>query len=408
MSHLEKNTLPQSHTLDTSDNFETPSRIAVLVKKIKTNQFIASIYNKIMSHKWTKITLNKFQTLEWNERVAILIGICALAIFVIGPYALLYRNTKTILLESEKRGETLTRLLAASNQAAFTQKLEVLYSTSAVKHQLGVLDAMVMDPSGTILAPVERFGRTFKKIASQVNPQSCTRSVSDSHYEFICPIFKWVETESGFIKKTMGYAYLDYTSDDSLNIAGSRAFQIIKYIIVFLIFFALLAYAIISLTRKALLDFKFNIRAHTRGTTPHLTHPKHFKELNSIAEEIEEYGKHSPHHQPTQEKSQTSFMEILQKIKLFSLQEMLVLSSDKQLVYVTDSLKETLKLKAEQHILRAVQDSPYGDRLLDFFSRLVDSSEEVSDFTLDGVGAFRGMKMSIDGQNHYVVQLKRA
>src|SRR3989338_7884718 len=168
--------------------------------RIESNPKFKKLLEKIKNHPRVIWAVDKFQNLDWSERVIVLIGVAGLLLFIFGPYSLLYRKTHLISYEAHKRGEALVHLLAAGNQAAFAANESVLYSVDAVSRERGVNDAVVTDLEGIILSPLERFGKTLDKVKNGVSTKGLTTDQKGLDFEFFYPIFKWVEKDHVFVK----------------------------------------------------------------------------------------------------------------------------------------------------------------------------------------------------------------
>lgn len=376
-----------------------------LKERIESHPKYQKLLEKIKNHPRVLWAVDKFQNLDWSERIIVLIGTAGLLLFILGPYSLLYRKTNLISYEAVKRGEALVHLLAASNQAAFTSHESVLYSVDSVARELGVNDAVVTDLDGVILSPLERFGQTLDKVKKDISTNGLTTHRDGLNYEFFYPIFKWVEKDQGFVKEPVGMAYLDYSAHESLDMMGSRAFHVFYLLVIFATVLGVVGYLIVEITNKPLQDLRYNILAFHRGGTDTLPLPEHFKALRDLTEEMVSALKVRGSDNPSPSAlgtDESSLIEMVRQTALASQKEALLIDADKKLIFASDRIQEETKVEIDQHILRAVKSSPYVNELIDFFSKLFEESSK-GILTLPGVGEMRGMVLKLWGKDYYLV-----
>lgn len=370
----------------------------------------ADLLKKIREHPWVGKAIHRFTTLEWTEKVLFLFGVTFFLLLMFGPYALLYRQTGALLSEARLRGLTLARYLAASNQAAFIRKQEVLYTVEGVIHERGVDDAMITDLDGTILSPVERFGQKLSLVRKLANPQECQRFQKGRVLELVCPLFQWIESKDGFSRQTIGLAYLKYDTQQSLDLLGSQTFQMIKYIFLFGFLIGLCAYALLFLTQKHLLDLKFGVRAAVRSAKP-LEIPAHFKLLREIALEIVELQQHKS--APAKSAAAPADAEALLGEAMAALgpllkEPFLLLDERQQIVHIARPLMEKWKAEPQGHILRALKDSPFMDKLVDFVGALSENPHKPLTQTIKGLGPLKGESILLQGKNYFIIRKEEA
>lgn len=362
------------------------------VKQSTQNENIQNLYKK-------------FQMLEWKNRVWTIIIAIAVLLFFLGPYSLLFHESNTLLAESEKRGYTLAQLLAASNQNAMSQDKTVLYSINSVQQELGVKNAWITDTSGMILSPVERFGKTLSKNEIFSSPSGCEKRQQGYDYTFVCPITKWLETESGFQTQVMGYAYLVYSSQDSLNFLSNRSVELFKYFIWFSLFFLSLGYVIIKITQIDLTNVKFDLRSVNRGATTNFAIPENFSDLQELALEIQELQKNqsSP---GIQGASHVSSETLFSQFENILNEPFLIIDPYKAVAYTSNKTKNLYEISENTHILRAFQKTKINDSLLKAFSNFIDSNENSTTQKIDGEKEIQLSRFSSDGSEHFIVIFK--
>ncbi|MBI4125681.1 MAG: hypothetical protein HY609_04555 [Deltaproteobacteria bacterium] len=365
------------------------------------------LIKKVREMSWVQKAVRYFLTLEWSEKILFLFGVTFFLLMMTGPYALLYRQTGALLSEAQLRGLTLARYLAAGNQAAFTRKQEVLYSVEGVIHERGVEDAMITDLEGTILSPVERFGQTLPLTRKVENPNQCQRFKKGFDLEFVCPLFRWLESSDGFSRQTIGLAYLKYNARESLDLLGSQTFQMIKYIFLFAFLIGLTAYAFLALTQKSLLDFKFAVRTAARSGNP-LDIPRHFKALREIALEIQELQQQKAAvgraDSPAPADASSLAGEMMAWLGPLLKEPVLLLDERQQIVHCSKPLREKWKAAPEGHILRALKDSPFMEPLIDFVGALGENPEEPHTQTIKGLGSLRGESLNLQGKKYFLIR----
>lgn len=377
-----------------------------LKNKIQSNPKLRALAQKIKNHPRVIQGVNRFQALELTERVAILIGVAGLLLFILGPFALLYRKTNLITYEATQRGETLVHLLAAQNQAAFNDQESVLYNVDFVAQERGVKDAVVTDLQGVILFPVARFGKSLDSIKDFGSPKECTRRKKGRELELACPIFKWVEKEKGFVKEPMGMAYLNYSAHESLDLMGPRAFHVFYLLVIFAAVLATVIYLVLTLLQKPIEDLRYNLLAYRRGGTDTLVPPQHFKVLEDLTAEItaalkEQGGTHADSTPVSGDEN--ALIEIARQTALASQKETILIDADKKLIFASDRIREEAKLEVGPHVLKAVKSSPYVNELVEFFSHLLEDKSEELALNLPIVGQMRGMVLKLWGRDYYWV-----
>lgn len=354
---------------------------------------------KFLTHPWVVAAIQKFNTLEWKEKIILCMCACGLFLFFVGPCLLLYRESQTLIAETEKRGENLARLLAASNQVALTENKAFFFSTTFVINELGVQDAWVVDLQKNVMAPSERFGQTLDNMSVAANPQGCSRWSSGLHYQFACPIYKWVEANNGFQKQVLGYAYVDYTAAAALNAVSYRKFEFFKYGTWFVLCFGFLGYFVIQLTTKPILDFKFGLRAFARGASQEFPEPTYFSELKDLSLEVREFAGAKPavvHAQST-----ASDTDVFALVSPYLKENMVYIDSDKRVSFVSDALKKKLGIDDNQHLLRAFQNSPFSEHIVNFIAKAMDANTTSMTETVDGLGAVELRTFTQKNKNHY-------
>jgi len=376
----------------------------VAKKKYNDSETLQKIQKRILSHRWTIFLRQKFENLDWKGKMIVLISAAALFVFLIAPYSLLFRESGTLIAESEKRGQSLIQLLANSNQVAFSEDMSVFYSTTSVIHELGVKDAWITDTEGNILAPAERFGKSMTKNKIKGSSQGCTRWNLGLDYEFACPIFKWVEKDAGFQKQIVGYAYMDYTVAASLNFLTHRGFQIFKYITWFLACFGVLAYGLIMLIKKPLLDFKFELRAFARGSKKDFIPPKNFPELTDLANEIREVIQSQKSVMPqSTHTGTTNWRNILTSLHPFLAKNVLYIDGEKNVSYASPELTSRFQITEGSHLIRALQNFTGYDDLMDFLSRVMESPQHSVVETIPDIGSIGVVPHTQNGITDYLL-----
>ncbi len=381
-------------------DFFSKSRLIAWKETVLAHPVVKKITARVANHRVTLALRKKFNSLEWKEKIILIFGGLAFVMFLTTPYALLFRESKTLTAETEKRGGSLALLLAASNQVALSENRSILYSTSSVASELGVKDAWIVDKDNNIVAPAERYGKTFVGNKAKANPESCTRWTSGLDYQFACPIFKWVEVDAGFKKQIMAYAYIDYTAAATLNFRSYRGFELFKFLTWFVIIFGILGYAAIKIVQKPLLDLKFDLRAFSRGASPHFPEPQHFAELKDLALEIKDCLNSKTPVIATSAVS-ADVREFVATLDPFLDRNMLYINSEKIVTYANPALKQKFQIEENTHILRAFGSNAVSDAIIRFLSQAMETAEQTVTETIPGVGTIQILPFQGNGKNSY-------
>lgn len=351
----------------------------------------------VLNIEYVKKYFKKFESLEWNMKILLLLGAIGLIVFILGPIHYMFGDTVKLQTESLDRGRTLVKLLAASNQEAFSENQEVLYSTDVVKSEAGVVGAYISDADGMILSPVDFFGRPISDLKN-LNSVYLEKSgddlrvynLKDGVYFLTYPIFNTEETYKGINKIKKGVAYLRYDTKASLNSGGYRYFGIIKFVLfMFLVmwgaYYLLKRWTLLPISKATELCEEGN----ANGLTENIAGIK-FSEVAGLAKAALKISGQKNISFATQNKTVTG-AEILSRIQSFSANDYIVLDSQKMIVSVQGDVEKKFgcTLKAGDHILDSMSDYPHIEELMNIIveaERDGKTSRQVSlkDYVLKG------------------------
>ena len=231
---------------------------------------------------------DRVDAIAWTTKVWGILTLFAVLFYLAGPVHFVFRDAVQIQAEALDRGKTLVRLLAAANEEAFSRDQEVLFSTDAVRHEVGVRKALVVDTAGVIVAPSDSFGTKLTEIEgferespSGARAEVTVRDTGSGVYLLTYPITVMSETDGGIQAVAKGTAYISFDARSSLNRVGYQFVEAIKYGLLL----ALAAWGVyLLLSRWTLVPMRAAVeRIHSPHAAPKAhTAPMTFAELDPL------------------------------------------------------------------------------------------------------------------------------
>jgi hypothetical protein len=317
---------------------------------------------------------------KWDKKFIIVLVAVGVIAFLIGPVRFLFVDTTQLQAESLDRAGSLVRLLAASNQEAFSQGQEVLYSTDAVRGELGVDEAFITDNQGMVLAPAEYFGMPAQKIAGfrnfyleKAGDNIRAYDLGKHHYFLTYPIFNSLETYKGIQEIKKGVAFISYNTSASLNRVHTRYLEAIRFAILM----------ILCLWGLFYLEKRWTVSYIDEATK------------NALQE-------NEPVHTTTPESNNltTNFWDKLEKLGLGTY---LVLDDNRAIVSHQGAAEQKLKceLKKGGHLLEYLSDSPYFQDMLDAVVALGKEPASYDATSTDGALKIKATAIEGEGNRPY-------
>lgn len=320
----------------------------------------------------------------WEKKMLTLL--IALGVFVLfaGPISLLSRDSLQLQTESLDRGRALVKLLAASNQQAFIQEQEVLYSIDSVKSEAGVRGAYVADDDGIIVSPVNLFGKevgdvkNFKQVYFTGSGNELkVYEIGSGKYFLTYPIFVSEESAKGIENVKKGVACLHYDARASLNRVSHRIIEILRFMI--LLSFAMWG-VFILLKRWTLLPI---LKAGEIVQAP-------------LTKEAAVQGKGY------------DLKKVWEKLGSVNAGDFVVLDSKKNLIEALGSVDQALKcsLSRGQHLLEALNDSPYLKDVLNLLVQIDRDKESAAELKLPNGVTLKAVYLDMD-EGYYILVASR-
>lgn len=224
-----------------------------------------------------------FETQSWKQKIALILSFLFLLIFFFSAFSLLYRKNSLLKEEALGKALSLTQSLARQNEIAFYLKEEIFYGLGDVLQNRGVEKALILDKKGKILAPLDRFGEEYTLTFSE--SMDCQQLQKGESYEFICPLFEWIQQEGNYQKNLVAYSYLQFDLGNVVNQNGFRFFQFLLQFLLYTCLFYLSFYFIKKITQTELQNFLVKLRKYN-DFNEELKGEYKMEELNSILDEI--------------------------------------------------------------------------------------------------------------------------
>ncbi len=347
----------------------------------------------------------RIERLEWKTKVLALIVAFAALMFIVGPVQFLFRDTVQLQAESLDRGRALVRLLAASNQEAFSQNQEVLYSTDAVRGEVGVLDAYVTDADGAIVSPAEYFGKRASDIEELSGASGTTlgadiavRNRGGGSYILEYPIRVMTETYKGLKAVTKGRAFVLFDARSGLNRMGYQFLEAIKFSLL-LVLVAWGAFALLK--RWTLTPIRYaaeGVPEHEDGIAAggHIT----FSELKPL---LESKGRDAPKaRRKTMKQPATAAAGLRERLSSLVQEPMIILNGKKEIAMTQAAMQKLLgcTLAEGEHLLEALSESPYFGDVMQLVVDVEEGNKDCSRRSADGSLAFSGTSVVSEGERY--------
>jgi hypothetical protein len=317
---------------------------------------------------------------KWDKKFIIMLIALGIIAFFIGPIRFLFVDTTQLQAESLDRAGSLVRLLAASNQEAFSQEQEVLYTTDAVRGELGVEEAFITDNQGMVLAPAEYFGMQAQKIKDfrnfyleKAGDNLRAYDLGKNHYFLTYPIFNSLETYRGIQEIKKGVAYISYNTSASLNRVHVRYLEAIR----FLVLMILCLWGLFYLQKRWTLSY--------------------------VDEATKNAVKESEKNETTAPESHNLTANFWEKLEQLGLGTYLVLDDKRAIVSHQGAVEKKLKCSLEKggHLLECLSDSPYFQDMLDAVVALGKEPTNYDATSTDGALKIKGTSVEGEGARAY-------
>lgn len=349
--------------------------------------------------------MKHFEELEWNVKLLYLLGLTGIIILFIGPLNFIFRSSLQLQTESLDRGRTLVRLLAASNQEAFSENQEVLYSTEAVRGEVGVVGAFISDASGMILAPADNFGGQVQKTKDfderYLTQSSDSLKVYDAGggvFFLTYPILNSEETYKGLEDIKKGIAYIKYDTNFSLNRLESKTVAVMKFIILTI----LCGWGFYFLQKRwTLYPMLKATNALKEGELLREVTKIRFTELDNLLSQIKIHLQKKPAEASRDNNKTVDFWKQLQPL---TIGDFLVLNSNKVLLLKQGSIGKVLEtsLTNGEHILEGMGKSPHLNDLMQLILD-IENKKDTAKVELKNGYSLKGIQVKEKMENYFVI-----
>lgn len=233
---------------------------------------------------------SRAQRLPWSLRLAGVLALCGLLLMCgpFGGFASLLSGARANLVDmAVHRGEAVAEGIGHRNAAALASQNLIGLDLSPVIDEPGVVESMILDTRGAVLAPAEKSRTSLKgsAIFALVLTERRTVAIDEGDaYAILAPV-RAAEVDGG-PKNTVGYAYLRY---DAAGVAG-EAGQFWLRGLVSLLWMGLAGLTLLLGLRALVLRPLEQLREETelaiKGDVPDVTASTAWKQLEALAHSI--------------------------------------------------------------------------------------------------------------------------
>ncbi len=229
----------------------------------------------------------RMRGMGFNSKVALVIFGLALAAWLLTGWSLISGQGKALDDEAKRRGAVLALALASGNREALRLGEEMLIDVNAVAKEDGVVEALVQDRAGRILAPVSRLHqvpgdeRGGRALAAE---KLLVQEIADGEYDIAMPIRAFDPAAGAFTK--VGTARIVF------RLAEARGLMLDAWLTALISLLLLLAlaggalYVVVGLVNRPLLKLKDECEAVLKGDQEQVRPPRGFKGLEELGEEM--------------------------------------------------------------------------------------------------------------------------
>ncbi|MFH1653384.1 MAG: hypothetical protein ABIE74_04935 [Pseudomonadota bacterium] len=351
---------------------------------------------------------DRFESIDWNKKILIILIGAISILYLLGPVHLLFRDITQLEAESLDRGKTLVRLLAASNQEAFGQDQEVLFSVDSAKGEVGVEEIFVTDNEGMILSPVELFGQQIQsrprmdKVFSASADKLKAFDIGGGEYYLTYPIFNSEETFKGITEIRKGLAIIKYDARGSLNRAGFQVVEVIKLFIISVLMVWGLYYL---LRRWTIFPLSYALHSFDESGKLNLSGKMKFAEFELLVDKINASKPILPDspqsNQTDLRKVNDGFWEMLKELNMG---DFLIVDTQKRVVATSGNINGKLGARVEsgRHLLEGLGDSPFMKDILDLIV-VMENKAEPREVNLKDGTKLRAQTLKLNSHPYYMV-----
>lgn len=221
------------------------------------------------------------QRFDWRYKVILLVGGASLVAFLLGPRWIISRHADDLSFEALQRGTAIVKTLAMANQQALALKQDMFYDVESALDENGVLDAVLADAQGLVVAPISRAGT---KIAIPPEPRLGLTKQGDGIYKLSFPMFTWVVTEEEARKKHIGTAFLIFSTRRVLEQLSATRFEYFKFLAFVAIVMGAAIYLMLRITERPMEEMGERLQDCLKGEADGLEVPHDFHLLARVAE----------------------------------------------------------------------------------------------------------------------------
>jgi hypothetical protein len=226
----------------------------------------------------------RFPSMAWRTKFILLLILTLASLILIITVPLLIIQNKATTRVSLERGVTLANSLAAKNQFAIANNQPLQLDTRFVEHEAGVVQAVVMDTEGRVLAPAARSGETISNIEGiAVKPPQMKISydgvTASGDYNLVSPI----KNDNA---QTVGLAWITFTPVSLSQSTSTIAIVIMLVIFLSIIVGTVLVYAATIITVKPLANLADSTESVIKGDAFAVEELAGFAEVNMLAHSI--------------------------------------------------------------------------------------------------------------------------
>jgi hypothetical protein len=226
----------------------------------------------------------RFPSMAWRTKFILLLILTLASLILIITVPLLIIQNKATTRVSLERGVTLANSLAAKNQFAIANNQPLQLDTRFVEHEAGVVQAVVMDTEGRVLAPAARSGETISNIEGiAVKPPQMKifydGVTASGDYNLVSPI----KNDNA---QTVGLAWITFTPVSLSQSANTIAIVIMLVIFLSIIVGTVLVYAATIMTVKPLANLADSTESVIKGDAFAVEELAGFAEVNVLAHSI--------------------------------------------------------------------------------------------------------------------------
>lgn len=228
--------------------------------------------------------IKKWNHVDWRYRVIAVLAVASLFAFWLGPRWVLSRHMSELSMEALERGAGLVKTLALTNQQAVSLNQQVFYDVETILAERGVIDAILVDPDGKVIAPISRAGSLAAPLGKA--DQLHVVKKEDGLFELSYPMYVWELTDESAQKRIIGAAHLLFSTEKVLNQLKATRFQYFKYLVFVGLIMMGAVYLVVQFIEVPLQKVSFQLQDYIKGEGEYLQPVNGFHLLDDMVANI--------------------------------------------------------------------------------------------------------------------------